>query len=235
MQQHLYLIPTSLAENTNDLVLPQIKDLLRELRYFLVENVRTARRFISGLKLGVVIDELYFFELNKDTTPAELQHFFSQIPPTADIGVMSEAGCPAVADPGSLAVAYAHQKNIKVVPLVGASSLLLSLMASGFNGQSFIFHGYLPIDKTEKQKALKQLEKDVVQKSQTQIFIETPYRNQQLLADLCQLLQPDTLLCVATNLTSPDEWIKTQKISAWKKTTVDLHKKPTVFLMGRVQ
>jgi 16S rRNA (cytidine1402-2'-O)-methyltransferase len=234
MQQHLYLIPTSLAENTYDLVLPQIKDLLQEIRYFFVENVRTARRFIAGLKLGIVIDELHFFELNKATTLTTIKQYFAQIPPHAAIGVMSEAGCPAVADPGSLAVAYAHQHHLKVIPLVGASSLLLSLMASGFNGQSFVFHGYLPIEKAEKQKVLKQMEKEMLQKSQTQLFIETPYRNQQLLADLCQFLQPDTLLCVATNLTGTDEWVKTQKISAWKTTTVDLHKKPTVFLIGRI-
>ncbi|MFN8354837.1 MAG: SAM-dependent methyltransferase [Spirosomataceae bacterium] len=229
----LYLIPTTLAPDTSATVLtPQINEVIAQTDYFLVENVRTARRFISELKLGKVIDQLHFFELTKDTSEAEAAAYFKQIPSGQNIGVISEAGCPGVADPGALAVKIAHRMGMRVVPLVGPSSILLALMASGMSGQSFVFHGYLPIEKGERVKKIRQLEKEGFQKHQTQIFMETPYRNNQLLADLLANCQNDTVLCVAANITAPDELIQTKTVRQWKETQPDLHKKPTIFLIG---
>jgi 16S rRNA (cytidine1402-2'-O)-methyltransferase len=229
----LYLIPISLAENALQVVLPQIKDIILQTDYYLVENIRTARRFISSLQTGRKIDELQFFELHKNTSQAELQAHFSQIPKDANIGIMSEAGCPAVADPGSLAVAFAHKHNMKVVPLVGASSILLALMGSGFNGQHFAFLGYLAIDKAKRIKEIQELEKNLFAKRQTQIFIETPFRNNQVLADLCATLTHDTQICIATNLTAENEMVKTKTAAEWKKALPELHKQPTVFVVGK--
>ncbi|MDI9873503.1 SAM-dependent methyltransferase [Flectobacillus rivi] len=228
----LYLIPTTLAPNTAQQVLaPQILEVVKQTNYYFVENIRTARRCISELKLGKVIDELVFFELDKDTTSDKVRSYFKQIPADATIGVMSEAGCPGVADPGAVAVQIAHELGIKVCPLVGPSSILLGLMASGFSGQSFIFHGYLPIDKIERQKSLKNLEKSA-QKLQTQIFMETPFRNNQFLEDILQTCQGNIKLCIASNVSAADEFIQTKTISEWKKQKPDLHKKPTMFLMS---
>ncbi len=228
----LYLIPTTLAPNTAQQVLaPQILEVVKQTNYYFVENIRTARRCISELKLGKVIDELVFFELDKDTTSDKVRSYFKQIPADATIGVMSEAGCPGVADPGAVAVQIAHELGIKVCPLVGPSSILLGLMASGFSGQSFIFHGYLPIDKIERQKVLKNLEKSA-QKLQTQIFMETPFRNNQFLEDILQTCQGNIKLCIASNVSATDEFIQTKTISEWKKQKPDLHKKPTMFLMS---
>jgi len=228
----LYLIPTTLAPNTAQQVLaPQILEVVKQTNYYFVENIRTARRCISELKLSKVIDELVFFELDKDTTSDKVRSYFKQIPADATIGVMSEAGCPGVADPGAVAVQIAHELGIKVCPLVGPSSILLGLMASGFSGQSFIFHGYLPIDKIERQKVLKNLEKSA-QKLQTQIFMETPFRNNQFLEDILQTCQGNIKLCIASNVSAEDEFIQTKTISEWKKQKPDLHKKPTMFLMS---
>ncbi|NBB31155.1 SAM-dependent methyltransferase [Cellulophaga sp. BC115SP] len=228
----LYLIPTTLAPNTAQQVLaPQILEVVKQTNYYFVENIRTARRCISELKLSKVIDELVFFELDKDTTSDKVRSYFKQIPADATIGVMSEAGCPGVADPGAVAVQIAHELGIKVCPLVGPSSILLGLMASGFSGQSFVFHGYLPIDKIERQKVLKNLEKSA-QKLQTQIFMETPFRNNQFLEDILQTCQGNIKLCIASNVSAEDEFIQTKTISEWKKQKPDLHKKPTMFLMS---
>ena len=228
----LYLIPTFLAPDTASQVLsPQVHEVIANTDYFFVENIRTARRFISELKLGKVIDQLHFYELNKDTSEAEVISYFKQIPYSQDIGVISEAGCPGVADPGALAVKVAHRFGCRVVPLVGPSSILLALMASGMSGQSFVFHGYLPIEKPAKIQKIKQLEQNV-QKGQSQIFMETPYRNNQLLADLLANCRNDTLLCIAANLTASDELVKTQTIQQWKASPPDLHKKPTIFIIG---
>jgi len=229
----LYLIPISLAENALQVVLPQIKEIILQTNYYLVENIRTARRFISSLQTGRKVDELHFFELHKGTSQAELQAYFLQIPAEASIGIMSEAGCPAVADPGSLAVAFAHKKNIKVVPLVGASSILLALMGSGFNGQNFAFLGYLAIERAKRIKEIQELEKNLFQKRQTQIFIETPFRNNHLLADLLAHLAADTQLCIASNLTTEQEMVKTKTVADWKKQIPELHKQPTVFVVGK--
>lgn len=228
----LYLIPTFLAPDTASQVLsPQVHEVIAATDYFFVENIRTARRFISELKLGRVIDQLHFYELNKDTSEAEVISYFKQIPENQDIGIISEAGCPGIADPGALAVKIAHQLGWRVVPLVGPSSILLALMASGMSGQSFVFHGYLPIEKSSKIQKIKQLEQNA-QKGQSQIFMETPYRNNQLLADLLANCRNDTLLCIAANLTALDELVKTQTILQWKASPPDLHKKPTIFIIG---
>lgn len=226
----LFLIPTILAPDTQETVLPpQIKAVVSELNVFFVEELRTARRFISSLKLNKVIDDITFYELNKDTphdqTLAQLKKL------KTDAGIISEAGCPGVADPGSVAVGYAHKLGHKVVPLVGPSSILMALMASGFNGQSFTFNGYLPIDKQLRIKSLKDLEQLAKKKQQTQIFMETPFRNNQLLEDVLQNLNPETLLCIACNVTATDEFIKTLRVKDWRKSKPDLHKKPTIFLL----
>ncbi len=232
----LYLIPIPLAENALDSLSPMIRQAILLTNFYLVENVRTSRRFISSLKAGIDISQLTFFEVNKDTNFQQLTEYFKQIPSDANVGVMSEAGCPAVADPGSLAVSYAHKHHIQVVPLVGPSSILLALMASGLNGQSFAFQGYLPIDRTERSKKFKNLEKDSKQNKQTQIFIETPYRNNQVFEQLINELQAETSLCVASNITGEKELIVTKKVKEWKgdlakKALPDLHKQPTIFLL----
>jgi 16S rRNA (cytidine1402-2'-O)-methyltransferase len=226
----LFLIPTILAPDTQEKVLPpQIKAVVSELDIFFVEELRTARRFISSLKLNKVIDEITFYELNKDTphdqTLAQLKKL------KTDAGIISEAGCPGVADPGAVAVGFAHQLGHTVVPLVGPSSILMALMASGFNGQSFTFNGYLPIDKQLRIKSLKDLEQIAKKKKQTQIFMETPFRNNQLLEDVLQNLNSETLLCIACNVTADDEFIKTLRVKDWQKSKPDLHKKPTIFLL----
>jgi 16S rRNA (cytidine1402-2'-O)-methyltransferase len=230
----LYLIPSVLAENTADLVIsPQIKTAVKGTKFFLVENIRTARRYISSLKLGVSIEELHFEILDKKTNVGQLERLMKPITEGFDIGVISEAGCPGIADPGATAVAYAHQKGIKVMPISGPSSMFLALMGSGFNGQSFAFHGYLPIDKKGKVDAIKKLEAESIKENRTQIFMETPFRNDALLEDLKQNLRPDTLLCIAKNLTGSDEFIQTKTVAEWRKVKVELHKVPTVFLIYR--
>lgn len=227
----LYLIPCNLAENTVDVVLsPQINEVVKNTKHFFAENIKTARRFISSLKLGIEIDTLSFYEVSKNTPYEEISGYFAEVG-DQDIGVISEAGCPGVADPGSLAVAYAHKNNIRVVPLVGPSSILLALMASGFNGQQFVFHGYLPIEKPSRSKMIKQLESDAKNKNQTQIFMETPYRNDQLLADVLNTCNDHTLLCVAANITSSSESIRTLLVKDWKKNIPSLNKIPTIFLI----
>lgn len=227
----LYLIPTVLAEGTQNAVLtPQIREVISNLDIFFVENVRTARRFISSLKLGKVIDELTFIELDKDTPEATTSAALKNLSRSA--GIISEAGCPGIADPGAVAVRIAHQTGIKVVPLVGPSSILLALMASGMSGQSFAFHGYLPIDKAARKKALQTLERNARQWQQTQVFMETPFRNEQLFEAVLEACAPDTLLCIAVNITAPDEIIKTMTVRNWKAARPDLHKKPAIFLIG---
>jgi 16S rRNA (cytidine1402-2'-O)-methyltransferase len=221
-----------LAPETVEAVLsPQIKEVIINTEYYFVENIRTTRRFISELKVGKIIDQLHFFELNKDTSLAQVKQYFKEIPPNQNIGVVSEAGCPGIADPGALAVQVAHQIGMRVIPLVGPSSILLGLMASGFSGQSFVFHGYLPIEKVERSKKIKNLENEA-KKGQTQIFMETPFRNNQLLDDLLTNLGSSSLLCIACNVTASDEMIQTKNIADWKKQKPDLHKKPTMFLLS---
>ena len=226
------MIPTVLAENTAHWVIsPQVKEVIANTKIFLVENPRSARRYISSLKLGITIEELQFEVLDKDTPPEQVSRLMMPLLNGADIGVISEAGCPGIADPGALAVAYAHQKDIQVVPISGPSSMFLALMGSGFSGQSFAFHGYLPIDKKERAAALKKLEQESVREKRAQLFMETPFRNNQLLADALAFLSPQTKLCIAKNLTAADELIQTKTIADWKNHPIDLHKVPTVFIL----
>jgi 16S rRNA (cytidine1402-2'-O)-methyltransferase len=228
----LFMIPTVLAENTAHWVIsPQVKEVIANTKIFLVENPRSARRYISSLKLGINIEELHMEVLDKDTPPEQVSRLMMPLLNGADIGVISEAGCPGIADPGALAVAYAHQKGIQVVPISGPSSMFLALMGSGFSGQSFAFHGYLPIDKKERAMTLKRLEQESQREKRAQLFMETPFRNNQLLADALASLSPQTKLCIAKNLTAADELIQTKTISDWKNHPLDLHKVPTVFIL----
>ena len=228
----LYLIPTPLADNTLDkMVTRQLEDVAINLDYFLVENIRTARRFISSLKLGIEIEKLQFEVLDKNTTSKEIDKLCTPLLKGVDIGILSEAGCPGIADPGNLAVAFAHSNDVTVVPLIGPSSIFMAQMASGFNGQSFVFHGYLPIDKQKRIKAIKTIEKEAISKNQTQIFMETPYRNNQLLSDILKTCQPYTKLCIAKNVSGSKEMIKTKTIRDWRKSVPELHKMPSIFLI----
>jgi len=232
----LFLIPCPIAEQTACQTLPnEIREAILHCNYFLVENIRTARRFISELKLGITIENLVFFELTKDSPSTDIKKILLQLKSIdcKHVGVISEAGCPGVADPGALAVQLAHQMNIEVEPLVGPSSILLALMASGFSGQSFVFHGYLPIDKSNRINKISQLEKEAIKSGQTQIFMETPYRNNAILEDLLQTCHPDTLLSISCDLKGDDSLSKTLTIQQWKAQIPDLHKKPTIFLIGR--
>lgn len=228
----LYLIPNVLAEGTaQEIISPQVKDVIKNTTYYLAENLRTARRYISSLRLGLTIEELQFEILDKKTKEAKVAQLLKPIFEGHDMGVISEAGCPGIADPGAVAVAYAHQKGIQVVPLAGPSSMFMALMGSGFNGQSFAFVGYIPIDKKVRIDAIKQLEADSTKFRRTQIFMETPFRNNHLMDDLKQHLNPNTKLCVAKNISGNDEMIVTKTIAEWRKTKVDLHKIPTVFVL----
>lgn len=227
----LFLIPTAIAANTNELVVPpQVKSALPGIRHFLAEDVRTARRYLSSLKIYDSIEGLSFSILNKETKEAELATLFSPILSGNHLGVLSEAGCPGVADPGALAVKYAHAAGIRVVPLVGPSAILLALMASGLNGQHFAFHGYLPIQAREVSKVIKDLEKESRLKNQTQIFIETPYRNHSLFENLIRNLSAQTQLCVAVDITGENENIFTQSVGQWRRQPIAPGKDPAVFL-----
>jgi 16S rRNA (cytidine1402-2'-O)-methyltransferase len=229
----IFLIPSFLSENNGpDLMAPQILDVVRNTDYYLVENIRSARRFISKLGTGKVIEELHFFVLDKKTKEAEVQGYFAEIPKGSNIGVISEAGCPGVADPGALAVTFGHKNGYMIKPLPGPSSILLALMGSGFSGQQFCFKGYLPMSRPERVKQLKELER-ASRKGETQIFMETPFRNNHLLEDVLKELDPEIELCLVADVTGADELIKTQKIKDWKKNPVDLYKKPCIFLLGQ--
>lgn len=230
----LYLIPTTLGETEPLEVLPApVKKLVERLDTYIVENEKTARRRIKKLVPEKKQSTLKFFALNKFTQPEELPGMLEACREGKDIGLISEAGCPGVADPGAEIVKLAHQQGIKVVPLVGPSSILLAMMGSGMNGQSFCFHGYLPIDKKERKQELKNLERISAERNQAQIFIETPYRNEKLLDDLKQILQNATRLCIACDLTLPTESILTKPISEWKKIKTDLHKRPAIFIIQK--
>jgi 16S rRNA (cytidine1402-2'-O)-methyltransferase len=230
----LYLIPTTLGNVTPDEVLPQtVKRAIDFINDYVVENEKTARKFIKSINAEKVQANLRLHVLNKFTDASEYNEMLKACLEGRNLGLMSEAGCPGVADPGAVIVKLAHEKGIQVVPLVGPSSILLALMGSGMNGQSFAFNGYLPIDKSEKKAALKNLERLSMEKNQAQIFIETPYRNNKLLEDFLQSLQSSTRLCVATDITLPTEYIKTLTINDWKKTKVDLHNRPTIFIIQK--
>jgi len=229
-QGNVYLIPNVIAEHTQALVIsPQVLQVLPGIKHFLAEDIRTARRYFSSLGIFSSIEALQFEVLNKDTDSASLSVLFAPVREGNDIGIVSDAGCPGIADPGAIAVRYAHAHDIRVIPLVGPSSLLLALMASGLDGQRFTFHGYLPIDKSEFVKTVRDLEKESKKSAQTQIFIETPYRSNATLRLLLDALRNDTLLSVAANLTSPEESICTWPVSKWKAQPKALGKVPVVF------
>ncbi len=231
----IYLIPTTLGDTPVNNVLPQHNaEVIRFLRYYVVENIRTARRFLKQVDKSIDIDQLTFFELNQHTDWKQLMEQMKDAW-KEDIGVISEAGCPAVADPGADIVAEAQRRGIAVKPLVGPSSILMSVMGSGFNGQSFAFNGYLPIEKNERTAKIKMLERRVITEHQTQIFIETPYRNMAMIEELCRTLQGDTKICIASGITTDQEWIVTKTASAWKKVLPieKIHKIPTIFLIGK--
>ncbi|MEQ8925210.1 MAG: SAM-dependent methyltransferase [Fulvivirga sp.] len=231
MKGKLFLVPTVIAENSLNTIPEQVKEVIKNTEYFLVENVRTARRYISSLKLGLTIEELKFEILDKKTDSQRLGKLLEPLSKGMNVGIISESGCPGVADPGALAVEWAQRNKIQVVPLVGPSSILMALMGSGFNGQKFCFHGYLPIDKKELEKEIKALEAESGKKNQTQIFIETPYRNNQLLATLSKACHPSTKICVAKDITGKEEFVVTDTAANWQNRNIDLHKIPTVFLL----
>lgn len=228
----LYLIPTSLGECSFDKILPaQNTQIVTDLKHFVVEDVRTARRFLKKANSAIEINDLTFYVLNQHTTPEELSSFLSPMFAGHDLGVLSEAGCPAIADPGADVVAMAQKNNFTVVPLVGPSSILLSLMASGFNGQSFAFVGYLPIQPADRAKMLRKLENRAYTEDQSQIFIETPYRNMKMLEEILHVCQPKTRLCIAVDITLETEFIKTKTVKEWKTQLPDLSKRPCIFLI----
>lgn len=229
----LFLFPTGLSEVSASDVIPSHNiEIMREIKYFVVENIRTARRWIRKCDPTFNFDDVEFYELNNHTASEEVSRMLDPLRKGFSMGVMSEAGCPAVADPGADLVAVAQKEGFKIVPLVGPSSILMGLMGSGFNGQSFCFHGYLPIDEKERSRILLQLEKESRIYGRTQIFIETPYRNNKLLACMAERLAPDTRICVASEITDPEkESIITRTAGSWRKSAYDYAKRPTIFLL----
>ena len=232
MEPALYLIPVTLGETDHRKVLPEYnREIILRIRHFIVENVRTARRFLKKSNPSIVIDGIQFYELNEHTSSEQVSNYLTPLANGESVGLISEAGCPAVADPGADIVAIAQQKNYRVVPLVGPSSLLMALMASGFNGQSFAFHGYLPIDAALRAVCIKTLESRIYSENQTQLFIETPYRNNKLMEEIVRICRPSTKLCVAANITCEDEYIRTHAVKEWMGNIPDLNKKPAIFLI----
>lgn len=232
MEPALYLLPVTLGDTAVDQVLPAYNlSVINNLRRFIVEDVRSARRFLRRVNKDFPIDEATFSELGKHTPPEQVAGYLRPLEGGEPMGVISEAGCPAVADPGADVVAMAQRKGLRVTPLVGPSSVILSVMASGFNGQSFAFVGYLPIDAGERAKRLKMLEQRALVEHQTQIFIETPYRNNRMVEDILRHCRPQTRLCIAANITCPDEFIRTLTVGQWRGHVPDLAKKPCIFLL----
>ena len=232
METALYLLPVTLGETPLNNVLPQYNsEIIAGIRHFIVEDVRSARRFLRKVDPQFDIDGSTFYELNKHTAPEVVAGYLKPLQAGKPMGVISEAGCPAVADPGADVVAIAQRKGLKVVPLVGPSSIILSVMASGFNGQSFAFNGYLPIKADERAKKLRQLEQRIYNEDQTQLFIETPYRNGKMMEDILANCRPQTKLCVAANLTCEDEYVQTRTIKEWKGHVPELSKISCIFLL----
>lgn len=232
METALYLLPVTLGDTPVEQVLPAYnKEIILGIKHFIVEDVRSARRFLKKVEASINIDELTFYPLNKHTSSDDLSGYLKPLQEGHSMGVISEAGCPAVADPGADVVAMAQRKNLKVVPLVGPSSIILSVMGSGFNGQSFAFHGYLPIEAADRIKRLKELERRIYSENQTQLFIETPYRNNKMMEDIVKTCRPQTKLCIAANITCEGEYIHTKTIREWKGHLPDLTKVPCIFLI----
>lgn len=232
METALYLLPVTLGDTPLERVLPSYnKEVISQIKYFIVEDVRSARRFLKKADPSVCIDELQFFELNKHTRPEAIAGYLQPLEEGHSMGVISEAGCPAVADPGADVVAIAQRKHLKVVPLVGPSSIILSVMGAGFNGQNFAFNGYLPIEPAERTRRLKELENRVYSENQTQLFIETPYRNQKLMEEILHTCRPQTRLCIAANITCENEFVQTRTVREWKGHLPELNKIPCIFLI----
>jgi 16S rRNA (cytidine1402-2'-O)-methyltransferase len=228
----LYLIPVPLADDAAaKSFTPYLVDTINGIKEYIVENEKTARRFLKEAGLKTPQSELVIHDYGKHNRDTGTGEFFKGLQAGNNVGLMSEAGCPGIADPGTEIVEKAHRMGIKVVPLVGPSSILLALMASGFNGQSFVFHGYLPIDKIERSKKIKQLEGHAEQNNQTQIFIETPFRNNPMLEEILKTANPKTRLCIACDLTSATEFVQTKTIAEWQKRVPELHKRPAIFLI----
>ena len=228
----LYLLPVTLGDTPVEKVLPSYnKEIISGIRHFIVEDIRSARRFLKKVDREIDIDALTFYPLNKHTSPEDISGYLKPLVGGASMGVISEAGCPAVADPGADVVAIAQKRNFKVVPLVGPSSIILSVMGSGFNGQSFAFHGYLPIEPADRMRRLKELEARVYSENQTQLFIETPYRNHKMLEDILKTCRPQTKLCIAANITCEGEFIQTKTVKEWKGKLPELNKIPCIFLI----
>ena len=233
LESAVYLIPVTLGDTPIEQVLPSYnREVIIGIKHFIVENIRSARRFLKKVEQSISIDELTFFELNQHTDRNNIDSYLAPIRQGHPVGIISEAGCPAIADPGADVVAIAQRKNIKVVPLVGPSSIIMSVMGSGFNGQSFAFQGYLPIDAAKRQKKLHEMERNVAA-GQTQIFIETPYRNNKLVAELSQQLRGDLRLCVACDVTGATEEITTRPVREWAKAKYNYDKRPAIFLIYR--
>lgn len=233
IQTALYLVPIPIsAAPVSDVIPAGNIEILRQLRHFIVENVRTARRYLKHVDPGFPIEDCTFSVLDRHTSPEDVFAMLDPLRRELPLGVMSEAGCPGVADPGSHPVEIARREGLRVIPLVGPSSILMSLMASGFNGQGFAFHGYLPIDVTERRKVLKRLESESMSRQMTQIFIETPYRNNRMVAFLAEELNPATMICVACDITDPEkEEIITAPAVAWRKNKYEFDKRPAIFLL----
>lgn len=232
METALYLIPVTLGETEYSKVLPDYNlKVISQIKHFIVENIRSARRFLCKIE-GVNLDDAEFFELNEHTDMKSISNYLDPLKNGFPMGIISEAGCPGIADPGALVVEMAHNKNIPVIPLTGPSSIFLSLMASGFNGQSFCFNGYLPAKNNERFSKLKKIEQKIYKENQTQIFIEAPYRNLSMLETILSALQNQTKLCIASGITTDKEFIKTKTVSEWKKSKIpDINKIPTIFLL----
>jgi len=229
----LYLIPTKLGDSSANSVIPNdILNISRKLKYFIAENDKTARRYLKSIGTEIPLDDLEFEILNKRSQPEEIENIAKQLKAGHDVGLISEAGMPGIADPGQMVVSWCHKNGYRVIPMVGPSSILLALIASGFNGQSFTFHGYLPIEKRERHLALRKLEAEVQKTKTTQIFMETPFRNEKLLEQIIKSCAPHSQLCIATDITLPSEQITTLPLSQWKKMNVKLHKRPAIFLFG---
>ncbi|MBC9813495.1 SAM-dependent methyltransferase [Crocinitomicaceae bacterium CZZ-1] len=234
MAGKVYMIPTTLGgEQINDVIPESVQRLIVGLRHFIVEDIKSARRYLRRIDRDFPIDDSTFFELNKRTDVKDLSRFLKPATEGFSIGVISEAGCPGVADPGAEIVAIAHEKGIRVAPLVGPSSILLALMGSGFSGQEFTFHGYLPKDRKERVKRLKDFEADTRRSGHTHLFMDTPFRNMNVLDDLLNELADTTQLCIASNITLPDESVWTMSVEKWREKAYDLSKKPAMFLIGK--
>lgn len=232
MQAALYLIPVTLGDTEINRVLPDYnRQVIAGIRHFAVENIRSARRFLKKSNPDIVIDDLTFYTLDEHTRIEDISSFLAPLREGLPVGIISEAGCPAIADPGADLVAIAQSEGLPVVPLVGPSSILMSLMASGFNGQSFTFNGYLPVEPNERTRKIRLLEQRAYQENQTQIFIETPYRNHKMIEELIRTCRPGTRLCVACDISCENEEIHTRTMAQWKKAKYDFQKRPAIFLL----